>query len=700
MTGQSENMNSNGIAALQMKFAEALRNRETGSLAEFVSSLDAKLSVKDLARLIGVEVEFRRLQGESVKLSDYVEQFPELVGVENEQSITEVMHESTAVGTEIIVDHPSLRTRQVMNPGETIDDFELLAQLGRGSFATVFLARQISMQRLVALKVSTDHGMEAQTLAQLDHPYIVRVFDQRKARDYNLQLLYMQYLEGGTLLDAAQKIFNQGTLPVLDGKVLVQCIDQAVTQRGSSPNYEASSRRSFIESNWDQTICRIGYHLAQALEYAHRKGVLHRDIKPANVLIGADCGMKLADFNISSSQTVVGKGSFGGSLAYMSPEQIRAFNSADQYNAEQLDARCDIYSLGVMLIQLLKGNLPFSNFSKSRSGEGLEAMVFEREHAGQRVAAMLVGHSPLLQTALAKCVAPNRDDRYASAHELATQLRIGLDRQAEQLLYPARKNWTNVFRPHFYLVCIVVALLFNGLAALFVFNFNLFDAVPETAHDRFWIVQSGVNGIAFPLAIALFAWLTHPVARAFRLIRCGDRLEVAELKLAVRRCLAAGHIQATICGAEWLVAGIAYPVVLTLAGVVLHLNDWVDFIASHTLAGIAITTLTFFAMTYLTLRIWFPVLVQKSLAKEVTGATVTGLQSLIRKVSLYQLLAVSVPLLAIALLVIFGDVMARSKFALTVISLFGLLTIPIVLFGGNLIRAICERLLLVFRDDD
>ena len=92
--------------------------------------------------------------------------------------------------------------------------------------------------------------------------------------------------------------------------------------------------------------------------------MLHRDIKPANVLVAADGTPKLADFNISFSSKVVGATAaayFGGSLAYMSPEQIEACNPVSGRTADDLDSRSDIYSLGVMLWELLTGNRPFED---------------------------------------------------------------------------------------------------------------------------------------------------------------------------------------------------------------------------------------------------------------------------------------------------------------------------------------------------
>lgn len=99
----------------------------------------------------------------------------------------------TAVPVDTLITRPPTReTLDDVEVGQQVDDFDLLMGLGSGAFGRVFLARQRSMQRLVAVKISHDHGNEPQTLAQLDHDYIVRVFDQRLLEDRKLRLLYMQ----------------------------------------------------------------------------------------------------------------------------------------------------------------------------------------------------------------------------------------------------------------------------------------------------------------------------------------------------------------------------------------------------------------------------------------------------------------------------------------------------------------------------
>ncbi len=213
-----------------------------------------------------------------------------------------------------------------MQSGETLDDFDLLVELGSGAFAKVFLARQRSMQRLVALKVATDTSDEPQTLAQLDHDHIVRVYDQRSLPDRKLRLLYMQYIAGGTLQAVIQRV-RQTPPAERNGKLILDVIDESLERRGESRPSESSMRAWLAKATWPEAVCWLGAKIARALDYAHRLGVLHRDVKPANILITPEGSPKLADFNISFSAKVAGAtpaAYFGGSLAYMSPEQLEA----------------------------------------------------------------------------------------------------------------------------------------------------------------------------------------------------------------------------------------------------------------------------------------------------------------------------------------------------------------------------------------
>ncbi|WP_406230250.1 hypothetical protein [Nocardia sp. NBC_01009] len=176
---------------------------------------------------------------DALRLADYREQFPELGTAplppdliykeisarsrRNDVDLTEYQHDyptqmaritesfdRSGPRTTLLADPTALDAIDTIAPGATIDDFDLLLPLGRGAFARVFLARQRSMGRLVAVKISHDRGTEPQTLAQLDHDHIVRVFDQRQITEQHLKLMYIWILAMGIFL---VKLLSLGPLP-------------------------------------------------------------------------------------------------------------------------------------------------------------------------------------------------------------------------------------------------------------------------------------------------------------------------------------------------------------------------------------------------------------------------------------------------------------------------------------------------------
>lgn len=178
-----------------------------------------------LIELIKIDLEYRWVRHDFPKrLTDYREEFAELQdGPLPAELVYEEFHAlrrssrgvdaatmaATMAGNPELDEYTSdYRSTMIARPraqvvlgnidvGDRVDDFDLLMRIGAGAFAQVYLARQQSMQRLVAVKISHNHGIEPQTLAQLDHEYIVRIFDQRLIADGELKLLYMQYLPGG-----------------------------------------------------------------------------------------------------------------------------------------------------------------------------------------------------------------------------------------------------------------------------------------------------------------------------------------------------------------------------------------------------------------------------------------------------------------------------------------------------------------------
>ncbi len=210
-----------------------------------------------------------------------------------------------------------------ITPGQTIGPYRILEKIGEGGMGSVFKAEQASVHRLVVIKVlaanvADDPAMldrfkrELDIIAQLEHPHILPVYDFGEAE--GSPYIVMRYMGGGSLLDQLQS-------RTLSHEQILRCFEQ----------------------------------IAAALDYAHDRNVIHRDLKPANILLDERGNAYLADFGLAKTLGGVADltktGSILGTPAYMSPEQARG---------EKLDARSDVYSLGIMVYQALTGQQPFS----------------------------------------------------------------------------------------------------------------------------------------------------------------------------------------------------------------------------------------------------------------------------------------------------------------------------------------------------
>jgi serine/threonine protein kinase len=617
--------------------------------------------------LVFEEFQIRRLAGDAANPRQYLGRFPQQadqlapllgLGLQLQDLTTGLCHRKRPV---------DLKT------GERLDDFDLLAELGKGAFATVFLALQRSMQRIVALKVSADHGTEPQTLAQLEHDFIVRVYDQRVVPERRLRLLYMEHIPGGTLQGAVQRV-RQVPISERTGRMLLEAVDQELAKHAVTPTMDSRDREFLSSASWPEAVCWIGARLAMALDYAHRRGVLHRDVKPANVLLTASGSPKLADFNISFSSKLQGAtpaAYFGGSLAYMSPEQLEANNPAHPRGPDSLDGRSDIYSLGVLLWELLTGERPFHD---EKLGTAWKAMLEEltaRRRAGlakQEVAALPLNCPPTLRRALRTCLATEPDGRYPSASHLARELYLCLRPRTEQLLDTSAHDWRQVARRFPTLSVMIAAVLPNILAAAFNFAYNLQAIVEHLGNTvaAFWNIQTVINGTAFSVGLALVVVLTRPVARTVRQSHVGPLLRADCFASLRRHCLNLGHLAAGVSLALWIIAGIAYPVSIHLAVGDMPPSAYFHFIASLGLCGLVAAAYPFFFVTFLASRAFYPLLLTPDSSH---SAEATRLFGLARQAWFYLLLAGSVPLMAVTLLVSMGT---PNQFALGVAGAGGL----------------------------
>jgi len=271
---------------------------------------------------------------------------------------------------------------------EKIGRYVILRTLGRGAMGVVYLARDPQIERELALKtIRFDDGeksfsaeeakarflKEAKISGRLQHPHIVTVFDV--GEDGGMLYLAMELVQGGSF-----------------------------SQRLADPSGFAMRDR-----------VRVVAEVADALAHAHERGVLHRDIKPANILLTPSLSAKVTDFGIGKLLTgdteLTSTGQMVGSPAYMSPEQIKG---------DKLDARTDIFSLGVVLYQAVTLRKPFP-------ADTLTTLVYQILHEEPADPAVVAGDLPEgLGSIVSRCLAKDRANRYSDAGELADDLREAL----------------------------------------------------------------------------------------------------------------------------------------------------------------------------------------------------------------------------------------------------------------------------------
>nr|WP_269129519.1 serine/threonine-protein kinase [Ramlibacter alkalitolerans] len=275
--------------------------------------------------------------------------------------------------------------------------YEVLRVIGKGAMGVVYEGRDPNLDRRVAIKTVKVENLseeaaaeyehrfrtEARSAARLQHPNIVSVYDSD--RDANVAFLVMEYIQGDDLkhhLDRGQRFSLEQSL-------------------------------------------KIVRDLLSALDYAHKQGIVHRDIKPANLLIEPAGRVKLTDFGVAriqdSGEATRTQGSMVGTLKYMAPEQVQG---------QKIDSRADLFSAGVVLYQLLTDKRPFD-------GDNDFSIIHQ-----------IIGHTPpppssinprlpaALDAVVARALAKDRDERFATARDFAVALQAAIRRAEDQTVVP------------------------------------------------------------------------------------------------------------------------------------------------------------------------------------------------------------------------------------------------------------------------
>lgn len=273
--------------------------------------------------------------------------------------------------------------------------YEIVSRVGGGGMAVVYKAKDLLLNRFVAIKVLSESlsndsefirrfSREAQAAASLSHPNIVNVYDV--GRDHYTHYIVMELVEGPTL-------------------------KQYIQERGSLPVQEAAA---------------IAVQICDGLAHAHENQIVHRDIKPHNILLGANGRAKVTDFGIAraaSSSTITQQGSVMGSVHYFSPEQARG---------GVIGEKSDLYSLGVVMYEMLTGRLPFDGDSAiSIALKHLQETPQDPRYYNSQIPDAF---AELVMRALNK----DPDQRFASAREMMKEIQYVV-----QLPHHMEPNWVN-----------------------------------------------------------------------------------------------------------------------------------------------------------------------------------------------------------------------------------------------------------------
>ncbi len=580
-------------------------------IAEYFAEFPELVEDKLPCDLVYEEFHIRKQSGDEVDADEYLTAFPG-----HTSEIASILNIDQRYQSTSFLRRAKRERIEKIAAGETIDDFELLSELGAGAFAKVFLARQKSMQRTLAVKISADEGTEPQTLAQLDHDNIVRVYDQRLLPDRKLRLLYMQYIAGGTL---QQVIERMREIPPDErtGEIILDVVDEGLEKRGDTRPTMSPSRHWLAMATWPEAVCWLGSRLARGLDYAHRRGVLHRDVKPANVLLTAEPSPKLADFNISFSAKVTGATPatyFGGSLAYMSPEQLEACNSAHPRSADDLDARSDLYSLGILLWELLTGERPFSEENLGRGWSTiLERMAERRAKAVDIGALSKVKDCPSgLATVLEVALDPDRERRWSRGLEISRRLELCTDPKASALLFPPKRSARVRLRGFVLVVVLALAGLPNIVASAFQYALNVSQMTIGLTHEQHRLFERNqltIVGIAYAIGAGILIYRSVLVTRGLK--RSQGREPITEKTRG--RCLRLGLFVAIAVFALWLISAVADAVILRYLQLATSIPDLLRFFLWSLMCACLASAYPFFGITFFVLRSLYPAVLQRDL---------------------------------------------------------------------------------------
>lgn len=493
---------------------------------------------RDPVEVLGEEFLNRRRRGEDPKIQHYIAAhrqyadrisalFPAMIAMED---LKKIKNQSS--------DRP---IRLHIDRLERLGDYRIIREIGHGGMGIVYEAEQQSLRRRVAVKVFPKQALgdsnrlkrfqrEAETAGGLHHTNIVPVFGV--GQQDGLHYFVMQYIDGVSLDDLIHRLVRlESDEPIDDclGRALALYRQEKESVQVSShetgfgfgansgsvielqdadlvsPSKTAGPSLRFGKQHWRQ-IADLGIQVADALQYAHEKGVMHRDIKPSNLIVGSDSRVWVTDFGLAvthEQERLSRSGDVVGTLRYMSPEQLNG----------QSDQRSDIYGLGLTLYELATMRPAFDSESRGT----LIRQVADSAPPSPRSLCRDIPRD--LETVILKAIARAPGSRYKTAGEFADDLRRFRDDEPirarrispfERIARWSRHNPALAGMSSALAICIVVSFI--------AVSWNWRQAIEEKRHAQTEEIRAEGN-----LTLALGSmdrllerfeseWMSHPVA--------------------------------------------------------------------------------------------------------------------------------------------------------------------------------------------
>lgn len=461
------------------------------------------------------------------------------------------------------------------SPGDTVSDFKLIEKIGEGSFGTVYRAKQQSLDRDVALKITPNIGNEAQVMAHLEHDGIVRVFSETLDENRQLRFICMQYVPGSNL------------------------------------------EKSGIQWADEESILRLGIQLAEALRYAHERGVLHLDVKPSNILIHESGRVFLTDFNVSLSKTRDQTVSlYGGTKHFMPPEQEACLKKVNGATSADLDERTDIFSLGRVLQDVIR-----------RSGLSLSEL------------------SPNFRWVVEKCTAARKEDRIQSTNEMIDLLKACIENASIQARLK-KQGWYLTTANRFPLLTLSFSILIPhiiaGIINLLYNSMRIVSNLTPIQQSVFERMVPIVNLVIYGVCTILLLRILSPLFRK----------DPSDMRTLRARLLGASRKVALISALGWTAAALSFPFGIHFLGEPAGPELFIHFFISFFLSAMVASTYSALNSQYFLLRILYPKLWIG--ATQIRKTATMELSPFLPKIRMNYSLSGTVPLIGAGLMVLVG----------------------------------------------